>query len=227
MFDCIRRMDMLNMATIRTSLPRADTVVVVGNGPVGPESTERINEADVVVRFNNFDNRNGIDQTHRTKRCDVLVTNLDCMPAKGGAIPALVLHAIPAPFQLERNPKLAEQWYPQSRHAMVNPFLQKQLCTELGMVSDGYRHPLPTVGFTWLWHAHAIGFWSDIYICGFTWRYDPTMNLFDGMPPTWDKPLGTMSHHYLSEARWVKRVLAVDKRCRFDSGAQQALAALA
>lgn len=189
---------------------RCRTVAIVGNGEVDADSTSEIQNADFVVRFNNWSNRVGIDQTHRGTRCDLLVANFDCLPERERPPPAAVMHAIPPPFRLRRNAKLGELYYPRSLHLMVNPFWQTELCDELdlgvGTQLDGYQHPLPTVGFTFIWHLNkSLKTRSQLfYVAGFDWRYDATTGKYDKQLPGSPVPKN-WTHYYLKEATWITK----------------------
>ena len=217
--------DVLTADWFRNVFPSASSMAIVGNGPVDVSDTKIIDGSDVVVRFNDFDRRPGLCQEHRTPRCDLLVTHFDCIPSPA-QLPKGILHAIPPPFQLERNRKICASRYPHQRHAMVNPFEQQRLCRELGLDSDGYKHPLPTVGFTWLWHFHQLSIPMSIFLCGFTWHYDAASFTYDKFKALADKLPPRLNHYYLKEAVWVQRNWLGGSNISFSSAAYDALSPL-
>lgn len=175
------------------------SVVIIGNAGVSAVDESFIAEADCVVRFNNYATRQGITHTSQKDRCDILFSTLDLHSSC--AKPNDLVIGIPFPFKAKEIATKPNRWYAQSNHWMVNPYLNMQMCEELKIDSLGCAHPLPSVGFTALWHMHK---WqASFYVCGFEWYYNKDTNLFQG----WDlrnKQYPThWNHNYPKEVEWI------------------------
>ena len=183
------------------------TVAIVGNGVVEEDSTPIILGSKVVVRFNDY-NRRRTYRSESTKRCDVLCTHYDAHPfagENGFDIPKSVVIIIPAPFKTDRISEYSDRWYADQDLYMVNPYLNRMLCVELGLNSDGCRHPLPTAGMTALYHLSNLG--GKFYIAGFDWHVDFDNETIDRRPIELEKRQHNWNHFYASEARWVHKNL--------------------
>lgn len=211
---------------------RAQSVAVVGNGVVDQESESWINDADVVVRFNNWNSRDickDVTLPNSGTRCEVVVSHLDCQPilTHPWSLPRLLVLAIPAPFQIDRNPFYLEERYGKISVAMVNPYVNRLACLELGLNSSGWAHPLPTVGFTFLYHfwRFNLDYVRSIYLCGFDWHYDIRTDTYQNVSLV-DQKATPNNHSYLREARWIQKNLLRDPRWIFSSRTYTALSRL-
>lgn len=213
----------------------AGSIAVVGSGPMGgeDEDRERIEAADQVIRFNNWNRRTDFSAERSGRRCEVLFTHGDLReagPAEGFPAPETVVLAIPAPFKVDRMRQLAETWWPESsRLAMANPFLVREACLELGLDSEGWKHPMPTVGFSLLYHlwrfaegAGASGC-GEVFVTGFDWHFDPETGEYDRMAADSDEMPGHYNHSYLREAWWCARHLLDRPGWSFSRPAREAL----
>ncbi len=199
--------DYLKIFSQETMMPDTfGTISIVGNSSLLDVDRDIVDQSDLVVRFNNFGTRTGLDRTKDPLHCDILFTTFDAHSA--GCNPKHVVIGIPYPFKIDRVVSLAEKWYPDSKIWMVNPYWNKQICDDLNLVSEGWAHPIPSIGFTALWHIHRIvklGLLKRriFYVCGFEWYFDHRTQRFqcanieaDSFPQTWN-------HCYPREARWV------------------------
>lgn len=211
----------------------APKIAIVGNGPVEPESTAQIRESTLVVRFNNWATRaecRAQTLPHATYRCDILVTHLDLHSKNQGEpgidAPRLVVIGIPAPFQIDSIPAKLARWHPRTPVAMVNPYWNRQLCQALALDSLGFRHPLPTLGLTALYHLARMGLAAQFYVCGFDWHYDPAEDTIQGHAIDASRLPSHFNHWYVREAVWVCRSLWRQAQWRFSSRAERTLARL-
>lgn len=174
-------------------------VVVVGNGGVSEEDEKWIKDADFVVRFNNYGTREKITHTKDPLRCDILFSTFDLHSQN--ARPKHVVIGIPYPFKAEQIDPKPKRWYPNSQLWMVNPYENMNMCKELKIDSLGASHPLPSIGFTAIWHMRN---WRvNFYITGFNWYYDEETGLFQrhhlsikNYPKHWN-------HNYPKEIIWI------------------------
>lgn len=215
------RINALQLFNVRALLG-AKTIAVVGNAGINYEDNQYINQADVVVRFNNYATRKDIQYTNDRFRCDVLFSTFDLHSAESD--PRVVVIGIPYPFNLQHIPRKLNKWYPKSVPYMVNPYLNAQICAELGLESDGYKHPLPSIGFTALWNIHnvlktVINYNPVIYVAGFRWYSDPSKLTIQDRHVHLPKA-SHFNHHYREEMQWIIRHLLHDthyffsKECR-------------
>lgn len=176
-------------------------IAIVGNSTITEEDQDRIEESDFVIRFNNFATRQGLDRTRNPMRCEMLFTTLDLHSA--GCQPCLVAIGVPFPFKQDRVRRLIQKWYPDSSVVMVNPYLNAEMCKELLINSEGYKHPFPSIGFTGLWHLAKLFKEKkpNIYVCGFTWYYDSETNLFQGVHLK-EPGRSHWNHNYHKELKW-------------------------
>ncbi len=206
------------------------SIAVVGNGPVEPEMLNIINSAEVVVRFNNWNTRTQCLTTtlpNSGRRGDLVFSHLDCQPSLvlPWDRPKLMVMAIPAPFQIDRNPFYLEERYQKIPVSMVNPYLNRLLCLELGFDSGGWSHPLPTVGMTFLYHFWRFNTNAVVHVCGFDWHFDVHRGTYDGVSV--DSPRANPNNHsYLREARWVQKNLLNHPRWIFSARSERALRTL-
>ena len=136
---------------------------------------------------------------------------LELSPGKVEA-PGVVVAAIPSPFKQDRVIAQFDAWYPYARPVMVNPYLNRMICKDIGLDSPGHRHPLPTVGFTLLWNLYHIKRrmrWAvPVFVTGFTWHYDAAADTIQGVDIETDAKLPhTWNHFYPLEALWVAKHL--------------------
>ncbi len=178
------------------------TIAIVGNGGISESENAIIDNADCVVRFNNYATRQGIPKTKDPFRCDILFSTFDLHSE--GSNPCDVVIGIPYPFKAQEIFDKPKKWYPKSTHWMVNPYLNMKCCEDLGSNSMGHQHPLPSLGTTALWHMHK---WdANFYITGFNWYYDGLGRFQDwdlrnkNYPKNWN-------HNYPKEVEWALRNL--------------------
>jgi len=177
-------------------------IAIVGNSGVLDEDNDHINDADVVVRFNNYATRANINHTKDRMKCDILFSTFDLHST--GAKPKDVVIGIPYPFKAKEINTKPNRWYPQANPWMVNPYRNMEMCAELKVDSLGHQHPIPSIGFTALYHMKE---WPvDFYICGFEWYFDG-LNKFQGWdlknkayPKNWN-------HNYPKELDWILKNL--------------------
>jgi hypothetical protein len=208
-------------------------ISLVGNGTVEADSTAIIQSSDVVIRFNNWATRpECVEKTlpSGTLRCDMLVTHLDLHSANMGkgevAAPRLVVLGIPAPFQIDNIPKKLDRWHPNTPVAMVNPYWNRQLCQALSLNSEGFKHPLPTLGMTAIYHLARMNLSAEFYVCGFDWHFDPATDRIQGHAIDAPRLPGNFNHWYVREAVWITRSLYRHERWKFSARAARTLARL-
>lgn len=84
---------------------------------------------------------------------------------------------------------------------MVNPYVNMQMCEEMRIDSLGASHPLPSIGFTALYHMQD--FPVSIYVCGFNWYFDKTKRVIQGHEiGNYDYPKN-WNHNYPKEVYWI------------------------
>lgn len=194
-------------------------VAVVGNSGVSPEDNDFIDGADCVVRFNNYATRDKITHTDDRKKCDILFSTFDLHSA--GTAPKDVVIGIPFPFKAKEIALKPARWYPKSRHWMVNPYDNMQMCMELNIDSMGYHHPIPSIGFTALWHMRN---WKvDFYIAGFSWYYDPTTHKFQNWDLKNKEYPKTWNHNYPREIEWIIKNLMPKNNVMFSPSCTKVL----
>ncbi|MGC3967599.1 MAG: hypothetical protein QM775_09580 [Pirellulales bacterium] len=210
----VDRLTIWNRDSLEAALGGIRKIAIVGNGTVESESTLQVASADAVVRFNNWATRTEcVESTlpNGTARCDILVTHLDLhsnnMGKAGVGTPRQVVLGIPAPFQIDSVPQKLARWHPNTPVAMVNPYWNRQLCTTLSLESLGFRHPLPTLGLTALYHLARMKLSCEFYVCGFDWHYDPDSDRIQGHDIETERLPGHFNHWYIREAVWVSRSL--------------------
>lgn len=172
-------------------------IAIIGNGGATPQDDEELDQADVVVRFNNFASRQGIKNTKDPNRCDILFTHFDlhshtCNPSD-------VVIAIPYPFKIKQVIERSKKWYPNARLWMVNPYLNYQLCRELDLNSEGFKHPLPSLGMTGLYHM--LEWPARFYIGGFNWYFND--GKIQNQPITMKSFPSNFNHFYVKEIHWA------------------------
>lgn len=200
--------EMWNLAAIKRVFGNIDSIAIVGNGPLNNNDIEVASNSDVVVRFNSYDDR--------LNRCDILLTTLDhsIIDAKQ------VVLAIPSPFKVDSTDNILSK-SKLSNVCMVNPYINYKCCEELDLESFGYTHPMPSSGFTALYHLYQFNSELNHYVCGFNWKYDKSTNTIDGRKIDYNyKPFG---HHYVREALWVKNNLMTHPNWVFSTVASEVL----
>ncbi len=163
-----------------------------------PEDEREILKATHVVRFNNYATRAGIVKTQDPLRCDILFTTYDLHSQK--ATPSHVVIGIPFPFKAKSIIYKMDKWYPDSNHWMVNPYMNMVMCEEFGIESEGYAHPIPSIGCTALWHLSKLK--CDIYVGGFNW-YHLKDDIFQGRSLTDKAKRNYLNHDYHQEIRYM------------------------
>jgi len=182
---------------ILSSYARKPLIAVVGNAGVQEEDQQVIDTADIVVRFNNYGTREGITKTSDPLKCDILFSTLDLHST--GAKPKDIIIGIPYPFKAREISSKIPRWYDKSRKWMVNPYLNLQCCLDIGLDSEGFKHPLPSIGTTALWHMKD---WkAQFYIAGMNWYYS------EGRFQKWDLKNtdypACWNHNYCKELKWI------------------------
>lgn len=186
-------------------------IAIIGNAGVTQQDNEKIDQADVVVRFNNFATRERITHSSDRFRCDVLFTTTDLH--SNGSRPSDVVIGIPSPFKQDQVLRNLPRWYPESRYWMVNPYENYRLCQELELQSDGSKHPLPSIGFTALWHMRD---WTEeIYIGGFNWYVDLQKDTVQNKPIDPSILPSNFNHFYIKELAWIIKHLKPKKNILF------------
>jgi hypothetical protein len=181
-------------------------IAIVGNTKLSDEDRDSIDRSNCIVRFNNYATREELIGHGTTDRfsASVLFTTFDLHSINSS--PGVVVAGIPWPFKQENVADKFKKWYPFAKARMVNPWWQSEMCNQLNIKSEGYKHPFPSIGFTCLWHLFrelqdiSSVFRPKIYVCGFEWYYKD--GLFQGysMKKT-DQP-SHVNHYYPNELRW-------------------------
>ncbi len=202
------------------------SIAVVGNGPLSPGDRERIDAADVVIRFNDWNRRKTFDETQAGTRCDFLFTQFDANPS--GPAPETLCIAIPAPFHIDRIIEKSDEWYQGSRLLAFNPYVMRIICRDvLRLDSDGHRHPIPTVGFQMLYWLHLwsrdYNLGSEIFVTGFTWHVDIETQTAAKVPLLSDTLPRNYNHSYLREVKWLAGNIVENRRFRFSEKTRDAL----
>ncbi len=194
-------------------------VCVVGNSGIENSDQEMIDKSDVVIRHNNYGSRAGIIHTRDKLKCDILFSTFDLHTY--GAQPKDVVIGIPFPFKAKEIEPKPDRWYPDARHWMVNPFINMKMCEELKIDSLGASHPLPSIGFTSLYHMHNYD--AQFYVCGYSWYYDDNTGLFQNWdlknknyPKTWN-------HCYPKEIEWIIKNLMTKDNITFSHSCNRIL----
>lgn len=182
----------------RYRIEKHGIVAIVGNAGIGPSDDEIIDSAQCVVRFNNYATREKVTKTKDPNRCDILFSTFDLHSA--GSNPSDVVIGIPYPFKAKEINLKPDRWYPKAKHWMVNPYHNMEMCAEMQIDSLGHTHPLPSIGFTALWHMRN---WNaTFYVCGMNWYYDGL-----GRFQNWDLKNTNYptnwNHNYPKELRWI------------------------
>lgn len=194
-------------------------VAIIGNAGTTPQDEKEISKADIVVRFNNYATRGGITHPADRLRCDILFTTTDLHSS--GANPKEVVIGIPSPFKQEQVIRNLDMWYPRARYWMVNPYLNYELCKELELNSNGAQHPLPSVGFTALWHMQD---WNAcFYIGGFNWYVDLIKDTVQNKPIDLKILPSNFNHFYIKELNWIIRNLKRKKNILFSDSCMKIL----
>lgn len=201
MMKVLDRLSILNTRAFR----QATTIAVVGNGGISEEDNEIIEASDCVVRFNNYATRKDIEYTKDKFRCDVLFSTFDLH--SNGADPGSVVIGIPFPFHQKEVARKIQKWYPRSAPYCLNPYINAELCGEIGLDSEGHKHPIPSIGFTAVWHIHRLmAFmrnWNpNIHVAGFNWYSDKDKLTIQNRRITLPKA-GHFNHHYREEMAWM------------------------
>lgn len=218
--------EILNRRVFSACFSSAKYIVFVGNGPTDAADQVHIDNADIVVRFNNWGSRNGL--VHNvSRRCDMVFLNGDCHTTNIGkedvGAPKAAIMAIPYPHHAVDGDRLLSRFYPQALHAQVHPFWLRDLCKHLGYKSDGTKHPLPTVGLVGMYMLHKIVPDVNFYVCGFSWHFDPATDQIQKHSFDQD-PLPThFNHWYVRELVYICRRFYCVPHWRFSSIAVQAL----
>lgn len=189
-------------------------IALVGNGPVEPEDRKRLDECNVVVRFNNWGSRKGdiVDKWLPILggRCDIVVSNCDVYTMTGRAgleRPKQFVLAIPYPHRWDSADRLIEQYHSRSNPFMVNPFWNRDLCAKLGYNNEGCFPPIPTVGLTAIYHLWRMTLIESLdasfFVCGFTWQYDSSADEIQGHDVDVTRLPEHFNHSYAREADWV------------------------
>lgn len=179
-------------------------IAIVGNGGVNAADNREL-KGRYIIRFNNYATRQGVEHPRERYTCDCLFTTLDLHSV--GSKPDHVVIGIPFPFKAEEIIEKVGKWYSNSHLHTVNPYWNLLMCRELGIPSDGFKHPFPSIGFTALWHLHRMGLLAshatDIYICGFNWYFDWRTKLCQGKEFGLTEYPSHWNHNYPNEVKWI------------------------
>jgi hypothetical protein len=181
-------------------------VAVIGNGGLSPEDQAIIDEADCIIRFNNYATRDGIQYSADRFQCDMLWTTGDLHSE--GAEPRAVVLGIPFPFKCEEMPRRIEKWYGGCTAYMVNPYWNLKMNQELKTGTQGWKHPFPSIGFTCLWHIYNLfikvpNFKASVFIAGFNWYWDEDTKRIQKWDMTREDYPNVWNHNYPREVRWI------------------------
>ena len=190
-----------------SAFQHAKTIVIAGNAGLKESDKRVIDSAECVVRFNNHATRKGIGHLINTYRCDTLFTTFDLRSKDSN--PKAVVVGIPFPFKCGSIKEKLHKWYNASDPYVINPYLNLDLIKDLGLSdkSMGYAHPIPSVGFTAIWHLfRLLEFRVDwkpmVHVCGFNWYSDiDNLTIQDrkpNAPRAWH-----FNHHYREEMKWI------------------------
>ena len=219
---------LVNLGLFNQDVVDGKNVAVVGNGPITQECKAMIDSADLVVRFNNWNCRSEYSSRISGKRCDLLFTHGDLREAgrsKGFEPPTTVVIAIPAPFKIDRLQTCIQTWWPDSQVVMVNPYFISDACRALQLESDGWSHPMPTVGFSFLYHLWRFPTNPDgsIYVTGFDWHIDQINGTAGRVCVKSNTMPSHFNHSYLRESKWCARNLIPNPRWSFSPIAEESL----
>lgn len=186
---------------------QSNIISVIGNAGITQNDVPRI-EASLAIRFNNYATRAGIG--HHTSKCDMLWTTGDLHSQ--GSSPSSVVVGIPFPFKTDSLPSRLNRWYSKSTPYTVNPYWCYEMNQELGIPSEGWKHPFPSIGFTCLWHLHKListsKFRPSVYVAGFNFYHDK--GRIQGIIPSRDYTVNRhkcFNHHYILEVKWIMEKL--------------------
>ena len=175
------------------------SIALVGNSGVSDIEQSIINGCGIIARFNNYATRKNIDKTKDPYQCDILFSTFDLHSVDSQ--PKDVVIGIPFPFKAEEILEKPMRWYPRSRHWMINPYQNMKMCLDMNIDSLGASHPLPSLGFTALWHMRN---WPiKIHVCGFNWYCNPNEKTIQGVSIYDTKPKDSWNHNYKKEAIWI------------------------
>lgn len=201
----IENINLFNSDTLERVFPGKRNICIIGNGPINSKDFKHIENADIVVRFNDWNRRRTYDKRTGT-RCDVLFTQYDAAPKIDGDFskPKCVIIAIPHPFKSQRISKITNDLWNDVDVNMVNPYINEECCRSLKLDSFGNKHPIGTVGFSFIYHCSRF-MPSDykFYICGFTCKFDYGTKRFDGVFITDRKENSRQNHCYINEFWWL------------------------
>lgn len=191
-----------------------DSSIIPGGFPISIIGNSGVTQAPPegkLVRFNNYATRAGIAYTKNRLQCDVLFTTFDLHSF--GSRPKHVVIGVPFPFKAENIIEKSQKWYKDSELWMVNPYDNLMMCKEMGIPSEGYRHPFPSIGFTALWHMKD---WKrNVYIDGFNWYYQKDTGLFQGFDLRNPNKPTNWNHNYHGEIEWVIKNLRPKNNIKF------------
>ena len=213
----IENLNMFNAKTFERIFPGKRKICVIGNGPIDKTDYKIIEDSDIVVRFNDWNRRRTFNKD-TGNRCDVCFTMYDSAPIIKDPYtkPPCVIIAIPHPFHSERIIKVTNDMWTDVDVSMVNPYINEECCAAIGLNSPGNRHPISTVGFTFLYHTSR--FLSDdysVHVCGFSCRFDGDQKKFDQTFATNRKHKRHQNHCYVNEFWWIHDNLMEDSRFTF------------
>jgi len=206
---------------------------VVGNGPIHKDDRKHIDDATIVIRFNDWNRRKDYDEQLAGDVVDFLFTQMDISDdpdkrAAGGDDPDVCV-AIPYPFHCDAIIDKVETCFPDSQIYLFNPYSMRLICRDVLRLrsSVGFAHPIPTVGFQmlyFLWqHTKKSEGYPEIFVTGFTWHVDPVKRSIGNVPADSDNFPDTYNHSYLREAKWCAENLIGRKNFRFGRLTQESL----
>lgn len=173
------------------------TVVLVGNAPLRSDFSQKIDEADYVVRFNEPKQSIGMSGT----KTDLLMVATTSKPMQkrlqeSEFVQSPIFQAAQE-IMLPYHPSIVEKYHPKpnifsrlkGRRAdwthqtvdviglyknirIMSPQFYIQACEDLDIPEQNMKKQFPSTGFLGIWHmlqTHNTDKWN-IRICGFTWE---------------------------------------------------------
>lgn len=194
-------------------------ICIIGNSGADEEVDKEIEESDCVIRFNNYATRSGLKKTKDPYRCNILFSTFDLHSVR--CAPEHVVIGIPFPFKAKEIYQKCDSWYRKSKIWMVNPYENMRMCEIMNINSLGYHHPIPSIGFTALWHISQMNLTKRIFVGGFEWYHNDETGLFQNFDLKKSPKPSNWNHDYHKELDFIikyilpKNNIIFSKRCSF------------